>query len=300
MPRLTVPKATLGACLGAAAALALAACGSSGATGGSSQGSSGGASANTVHLGLVVAQDFDESLPHYVAQQQGYFKAQGLHVTVTAFQGGADAVKAVEAGKIDILAGTGPDSPAAVAKGVPMKVFAGVAQKSPFVLIAAPNSGITGIKDLKGKKVGITRFGSLTDFVARIEAKAAGLNPQKDIKEVPLGGASSQVAGLTSGNINAFNWAPSVAFKLQQEHKARIVAHFDQVHPQDQYTVLEARPSYLDAHKKTVHAFLTAYYHAISYLKSHPTYGATATAKALKLQPGIAKKVYADLAPLLS
>lgn len=285
----------------AVAGLALSACGSSGSGQGSKSSSSTAAAGQTtsVRLGLVVAHDFDEELPQYVALHRGYFKAEGLKVTVTAFQGGADAVKAVAAGNVDILAGTGPDSPAAVSKGVPLKVFAGVAQKNDLVLIAGPKSGITSLADIKGKRIGITKFGSLTDFIARIEAQKAGLT-DKQIKEVALGGIPALLAGLSSGAIDAFNGPLSASLIAQQAGKGHIVAHFANIHPQDQFTVLEASPKYLSSHTATVKKFLQAYYKAITYLKSNPSYGVKATEGALALKPPIAKKVYDDLAPLLS
>lgn len=278
----------------------VSACGSSGS--GSGSGSSGGGSSSgkgTVRLGLVQAKDFTVQ-SFYTAQHKGYFKDRGVTVKVTSFQAGADAVKALAAGQIDVIVGTGFDSPAAVSKGVPLQVFASIAQKSSFVLIAGKNSGINSITDIKGKKIAITAFGSLTDYVVRYEAQHAGLDPKTGVKEVPLGALPAQAAALAAGSIDAFNTPPSFAYSLADKGKAKIVGNFNDINPNTQFTVLESSPKFLQSHQALVKNFLAAYYKGINLFKTDKKWGLQATEAALKLPANIAQRVYNKLAPHLT
>lgn len=279
-----------------------AACSSSGSGSGSGSttgGSEGGSGSGTIRLGLVQAKDFTVQ-SFYTAQQKGYFKDNGVTVKVTSFQAGADAVKALAAGQIDVIVGTGFDSPAAVSKGVDLQVFASVAQKSSFFLIAGKNSGIDNMKDIKGKKIAITAFGSLTDYVVRFEAQHAGLDPKTGVKEVPLGALPAQAAALTAGSIDAFNTPPSFAYTLVDKGKAKIVGKFNDINPNTQFTVLESSPKFLQSHKALVKNFLAAYYKGVNLFKTDKKWGLQATEDALKLPPNIAKRVYNELAPHLT
>lgn len=270
--------------------LAVTACG-----GGSSASSNGGGgSSDEVKLGIAVAGDFNVAVPHLVAEEQGFFKKEHLDVKTVAFQGGADLVKALAAGSVDIGGDFGPDAPAAVAKGVEIKAFAGVAAASPFKLICGKNGGVGAIQDLKGKRVGITRFGSLTDFVARKEAEKAGLDPKQDLKEVPLGAGANLAAALTAGRIDCFNWGPELAYPLE-DSGAKLVMSFADIQPDTEYTYLAAKPDYLNSNKDVVKRFLTAYFDALRYLKDHPGYGVKKTAQALSMKPAVAKRVYDTL-----
>ncbi|MBO0681696.1 MAG: ABC transporter substrate-binding protein, partial [Candidatus Dormibacteraeota bacterium] len=249
-----------------------------------------------INFGLNVPTDFDLVLPQYVARDRGFFKQQGLDVTTVSFQGGADAVKAMVAGSLDIDAATGLDAPAAVAKGAALKEFAGGGVSTDtFRLVATNSSGIKSLKDLKGKKIGITRFGSLTDYVARVEGQKAGLKAGTDFTEVPIG-ASAMQAALENGQIDATNANPVDAIPLLAGGKVHSVIDAAKVNPNEQFTSLVATPTYLNQHAGTVRSFLHAYFQAIKYLQAHRTYGIQATTKALHVDSGLATQLYDQLA----
>ncbi len=264
--------------------------------GGAASSANHGGTITHVNFGLNVPTDFDLVLPQYVARDRGFFRQEGLDVKTVSFQGGADAIKAMLAGSIDIDGATGLDAPAAVAKGAQVEEFAsGGVSKSTFRLLANNRSGINSLADLKGKKIGITRFGSLTDFVARLDGHAAGLEAGKDFTEVPVGASAAQTA-LLSGEIDATNANPVDAFPLLDTGKVHVVTDFSKVDPNTQFTALVATPTYLQQHGAVVRAFLRAYFRAIDYLKKHRDYGIKATATALHVDTALATRLYDFLA----
>jgi len=267
-----------------------------GCGGGAATGNNRAGTLTHINFGLNVPTDFDLVMPQYVARDRGFFRQEGLEVKTVSFQGGADAIKAMLAGSIDIDGATGLDAPAAVAKGAPVVEFAsGGVSQSTFRLLANNRSGINSLGDLKGKKIGITRFGSLTDFVARLEGHAAGLEAGKDFTEVPVGASAAQTA-LLSGEIDATNANPVDAFPLLDTGKVHVVTDFSKVDPNTQFTALVATPTYLKQHAATVRAFLRAYFRAIQYLKTHRDYGIKATAAALHVDTTLATRLYDFLA----
>lgn len=291
---------------GVAAVALLASCGSSGspsstsaasaATSASSQtsGGSGSQPLQQVTLGINVPTDFNLNVPQYVARQKGFFKQEGLQVKAVSFQGGADAIKALVAGSIQIDAATGFDAPAAVAKGAPVKVFAGGIKHDTLVLVANNKSGVTSLQQMKGKKIGITKFGSLTDFVARAEGKKAGLSPGQ-FTEVPLG-ASEIAPALQRGDIALANVNPVNLYPLLAGGKVHVVKKYSAINPNTQFVALVANPSYLSSHSATVKKFLVAYYKAVRYIQSHRAYAVSAAAAVLHISKSLAGKVYNDLA----
>lgn len=280
----------------AAIALTLAAGGCGGGGAGRGDGQEGGAGALT--LGLVVAKTFETTMPARIAQDLGYFADEGVDVEIVAFQGGADLVKGMVSGAADIGAATGFDPAAAVAKDVPMQAFGGIATNSPMVVIAGANSGIQTPADLCGKTIGITRFGSLTDFVVRVVGRQQGC----EITAVPLGAAGEQVAAMTRGDTDGFVWSTEVGIGMEQAGEGRVVVRFADVIAEDQYSVFMAAPDYLEQNRETVDAFLRAVYRAIAWMKddANREEAIDKTAEMLELEPAVAEATFDELVAHLS
>lgn len=279
----------------------VAACGG-GDAGGSADSGSGGAGEETaqVSLGLVVDKTFESGVVPKITQEVGCFDEEGLEVEIAAFQGGADLVKGILSGAVDIGAATGFDPPAAVAKGVPMKAFYGVAELSPFVVITRPDSGIETADDLVGKKVGITRFGSATDFVVRVLADEAG-NPD-GITPVPLGGAAEQTAALQRGDIDAFIWSTEVGLSLEASGDGKIITRFADVLETDQYGVLMAQPDYMEENAEVVQRFVEAYRCGITWIQddANREEAVAMTARFLEIEEPVAEATFDELVGHLS
>lgn len=269
------------------------------ASGSEGNGDSGGSGAGTVRLGLTTAVSFSFATPAYVAEDRNFFKDAGLNVKTTAFHSGPKAAMGMAAGQIDVLITDGFDLTAAVSKGVQMKAVAGQESALRFVLVVGAKSGIEKPEQLKGKKVGITSFGALTEYAARLQVQQAGLNPEKDVKLVPLGSGPALVAGLASGAIDAFEWSPALPYGLQVQGKAKIIGGLDARGPQ-QFIVVAASPSFIRDHRAVLANFLKAYFGAIRYLKDNPDYGVKAVEKSLNLSPAVAKYEYDYEAPYLT
>ena len=281
--------------------LSLAACGS-GSSGSSSAGASsagassaGASSSATVRLGLVQAQDFIHAMPAQVAMKQGFFTQQGLNVSIVGFSSGSDLTKAMAGGSVDVGAATGLDAVSAVAHNIPLQAFYGVYSQSPMALIVPAASQIKGFADLKGKKVGISKAGSLTDFITRASLRAVNV-ALTDVTEVPLGDPASTMAALDRGDIDAFVLPVNFGFVEQASGKGKIAQRASEVLGTDsQFAILMAKSGFVTANTDTLKKLAAAYTQALEWMKANgPGVQALATDK-LGMKPAIAEKTYQTL-----
>jgi len=119
-------------------------------------------------------------LPNWAADQMGYFKEEGfIDVKILGFQGGPPTVQALASGTIDLCV-TGLSSLVnTITSGQKFKAFWAGYNMAEFAWYALPK--YKSIAETKGGRYGVTRFGSLTDFLTRYVLRRAGLNPEKDV-----------------------------------------------------------------------------------------------------------------------
>src|SRR5262245_24596921 len=113
-----------------------------------------------VRRGTAVLGYFSMVTPTLVAQEKGFFRAQGVTAEFQPFRGGPDLVKAVVAGQIHIGVSGATDVPVFRATGVPIRFIASQVDGNHFTLNVA--QAITSIADLKGKSIGVTRVAAAT------------------------------------------------------------------------------------------------------------------------------------------
>lgn len=161
-------------------------------------------------------------LPIYAADQLGYFKAEGITAQFVDFEGGAEVTTAMVGGSID-LGGTMVERPLILAeKGFGAKNLVALENKNPLFLVLRKDHPAKTVKDLKGTKLGMTRAGSGTDLSLRALLKDAGLEPDKDVAIIAVGGVSSANAALKAGQVDGFmGGEPSGAIAVEQLKLAR-------------------------------------------------------------------------------
>jgi NitT/TauT family transport system substrate-binding protein len=161
-------------------------------------------------------------LPIYAADQLGYFKAEGITAQFVDFEGGAEVTTAMVGGSID-LGGTMAERPLILAeKGFGAKNIVALENKNPLFLVLRKDHPAKTVKDLKGTKLGMTRAGSGTDLSLRALLKDAGLEPDKDVAIIAVGGVSSANAALKAGQVDGFmGGEPAGAVAVEQLKLAR-------------------------------------------------------------------------------
>jgi ABC-type nitrate/sulfonate/bicarbonate transport system substrate-binding protein len=139
--------------------------------------------------------------PPWIAREAGIFNKYGLDVEVIATPSGVEGMNALIAGEVQFLQISGGTTASAALGGADVMVVATTLDALVQNLIARPE--IEKAEQLKGKSVGITRFGTSIDVGARLALKHFGLVPEKEVAIVQVGGMESMVSALQGNRIQA-------------------------------------------------------------------------------------------------
>jgi NitT/TauT family transport system substrate-binding protein len=164
-------------------------------------------------------------LPLTIAEQRGYFKAEGLDVTIVDFAGGARALQAVVGGSADVVSGAFEHTVNMQHKGQRMRAFV-LQGRAPMIVLGVNPKTMPGFKtvaDLKGKKIGVTAPGSSTNVMVNFILAKAGLKPS-DVSIIGVGAAQGAVAAMRAGQIDAMSNLDPVITLLQRSGDLKVVS----------------------------------------------------------------------------
>jgi NitT/TauT family transport system substrate-binding protein len=152
-------------------------------------------------------------LPLFVALQRGFFKDEGIDLEVPMMLPDI-AHNALLQGEIEYH-GVADSALRLAAKGAPVKtIFFGATLPNYFL---TANAHIRSVAELKGKYIGISRFGGTTDLAARVALSKAGLDPQREVVLIQIGMPSTRAAALGSGSVAATITNPPDNVLLRQK-----------------------------------------------------------------------------------
>ncbi|HWM47236.1 MAG TPA: ABC transporter substrate-binding protein [Xanthobacteraceae bacterium] len=141
-------------------------------------------------------------LPTVLAQQLGEFDKAGVTVEMINFKGGSQALTAVLGGSADVVSGYFDHCVNLAAKNQAMQSIVVYDRFPGFALVVAPKGGITSVKDLAGKNVGVSAPGSSTHFFLNYILRKAGVDPSS-VGVIGVGLDSTAVAAMEQGKVDA-------------------------------------------------------------------------------------------------
>lgn len=208
-------------------------------------------------------------LPVNVAAKLGIFKKHGLDVTIANFTGGSKMAQAMVAGSIDIGVGAGTEM-AFVAKGAPIIAVCDDAPPIPFIGIAVPwDSSIRTIDQLKGKKIGISSAGSLTDWLAQELAHHEGWGPN-GVTRVAIGnGAAATIAAFRTHAIDADISVTTNIFNWQEKKEGRLLIPVSKYVGNIAAGAIYATQQLIATNPGALRGFLAAWLETIDYMSKH-------------------------------
>jgi NitT/TauT family transport system substrate-binding protein len=217
----------------------------------------------------------------YVAKDRGLFQQQGLQVQIVDFNDVTTLMEALSSGQLDVaLVGIAP-SAIWQQKGVGLKVVA-AANGGGHVLLTRTDTGISTLRQLKGKKVATPKPGTVTDtlFRAELVENQTKLDPDKDIQIVPnMSAADMPTALFVSREVDAaITWEPFASQAEARYHNARVLydtsAQWRSAHPQSgqlyPVNVVIARQGFIDTRPGDLRRLLAAYVQAILFINAQP------------------------------
>jgi ABC-type nitrate/sulfonate/bicarbonate transport system substrate-binding protein len=208
-------------------------------------------------------------LPVNVADKLDFFKKQGLEVKIANFTGGSKMAQAMVAGSIDIGVGAGTEM-AFVAKGAPIIAVCNDAPSIPFIGIAVPlDSPIRTINQLKGKRIGISSAGSLTDWLARELSAHQGWGPD-GVTRVAIGnGATATLAAFRTNAIDADISVTTNIFNWEEKKQARLLIPVSKFVGNIAAGTIYATRHLIATNPEALRGFLAAWLETIDYMSKH-------------------------------
>lgn len=215
-------------------------------------------------------------LPLTIAEQLGYFKAEGLDVEIVDFAGGSKALAAVVGGSADVVSGAFEHTVNMQFKGQRMRAFVLQGRAPQIVLGINPKTmpDFKSVADLKGKKIGVTAPGSSTNVMANFVLAKAGLRPS-DVSFIGVGASNGAVAAMRSGQIDAISNLDPVITLLARSGDLKVVADTRKVADADRIFggpmpagCLYCPQSFIDKHPNTVQALANAMVRAAKWIQA--------------------------------
>lgn len=217
-------------------------------------------------------------LPTVLAEQLGAYKAAGVDARLINFKGGAPALTAILGGSADVVSGYYDHNVELVPKGKFLQTFVTYDRLPGLVLVVAPKdtNTITSVKDLAGKKIGVTAPGSSTDFFLKYLLKKNGVNPNT-VPVLGIGIGSTAVAAMEHGEVDGGVLLDPAVTLLQAKYKnLRILsdtrtekdtlAVFGGRYPGG---VLYAQESWVASHEPEVQALTNAIVTTLKWIHTH-------------------------------
>ena len=210
--------------------------------------------------------------PQYVAIEEGYFKEEGLDLTLVTGFGADKTMTAVISGEADIGFMGAEASIYAYQEGAtdPVMNFAQLTQRAGNFLVAREEMPDFTWDDLKGRKVLGGRKGGMPEMVFEYILKNNGLDPETDLtinQSIDFGSTAAAFTGDTSADFTV-EFEPSATL-LEQEGTGYVVASLGTDSGYVPYTSYSAKASFLEDHPKTIQKFTNALQKGMDYVSTH-------------------------------
>jgi NitT/TauT family transport system substrate-binding protein len=165
-------------------------------------------------------------VPLEFAVNRGYFKKQGLDVQLITVRQSDVIIAATVGGELnfmDII----PTAILASVRGLPIRTIAVVLKRAPYVLVGQPN--VRSPEELKGKRIGVSSVGGMSAYLVREIIARNGLNPDRDVTFLAIGGTSARTAALFGGTIDAALVVAPDNYTLERKGYRRLLMASDYV-----------------------------------------------------------------------
>ncbi|MGH7826359.1 MAG: ABC transporter substrate-binding protein [Candidatus Binatia bacterium] len=216
----------------------------------------------------------------WAAQEAGYFDRHGLKVDLVYIGGSAQLFQSLLAGEIAFGIGGGPSIINANIQRTSIVGIAGTLNRMIMKIMAPPQ--IKSPADVRGKRIAITRYGTITDFSARLFLKKWGLSAEKDAAILQVGSIPNVLAALQSGTTQIGVLSPPAHFQAEKLGFSELMdlSKEEIYYP---YTYVAVSAGFLDKNKNLIPPFLTAAVEGIHRFKSDRAFAKKVMAKYLRI-----------------
>ena len=214
-----------------------------------------------------------------MGKRLGIFRRNGIDLEVVYVNSGSLLNQALIAGTFDVSLSQGSEAMLAKLHGADMRIVALIANHFNHVYLAAP--AITSFKQLKGKKVAVSRFGSGSHFQTNLALKDGGLDPEKDVTVLQIGNSGARITAILSGAVDGTIMAADFVPKAKREG-LNVLADLADTKIEYPFLSLHMMGSYIDRNLRLAKALIRGMSESIRALQTDTANAKVAIRVALK------------------
>jgi NitT/TauT family transport system substrate-binding protein len=233
-------------------------------------------------------------LPLFIALQRGFFKDEAIDIEIPMMLPQL-AHNALMSGEVDYH-GVADSALRLAAKGAPLKAIFFGAMRPNYFMMAKPQ--VKTVAELRGKYIGMVRFGDTVELATRIALTREGLDPQKDAIPIMIGLPTTRIAALAAGSIDATIAVPPDNVLLRQKGFRELLFLGDAVEfPSNGFATTDRQlTEKRDLTKRT----LRAVYRGLMFARERPDDSIQIIEREWKVDNPVARESYASLAKSFS
>jgi len=201
--------------------------------------------------------------PFWVMHDAGFLEKEGLDASLIYIPSSSTMAQAQLSGNVNISTANSQVIVDADLTGGDLVAMGAVTNAVAFYVMANPT--ISSVADLKGRKVGVTRFGASTDFAVRKLLEKYHLRPNTDVPIVQIGGMPEIAAALSKGAIAAAPMSYPLAY-VAQKNGMKLLTNLAKEDIAFVHVGITTSRKFLQQHRDQAKAFLRAYGRAVHFM----------------------------------
>lgn len=228
--------------------------------------------------------------PLWVAQEGDFFRREGLEAELLYIGGGSLLIQSMLGGNVQLAYGPSVPVINASLRGSDLVLIANTGNAMVFSIMSGPE--IKNPRELRGKKIGVTRLGGSTDLALDFALRKWGIQRARDVAVLQTGGMPESLAGLSSRTLDAAVLSPPNNFKAKKLGLFELVdiGQLGIVFPN---TPLSTRKSFIRSDHETVLKFLRAFSQGLNRLRTDREFSIKVLSKYTKVtDPDILSELY--------
>ena len=202
--------------------------------------------------------------PIWITKEAGLFKKNGLDVNLIFIPGGPTAAASMLAGEVQAVAMAGPAVVTSNLAGTDLVMIAGMVNTFAFQMITVKS--ITAAAQLRGKRVGVNRFGTAPDIAARFALRRMGIDPS-EVTILQLGEQSTRLLAMKAGQLEAAIVLPPITTMAQRDGM-HVLMDMSELGGEFQITGLASSQSFIQKNRASAMRLMRSFVEGIHFYKT--------------------------------
>jgi ABC-type nitrate/sulfonate/bicarbonate transport system substrate-binding protein len=224
----------------------------------------GRASAQKITVGWSAVSALNS--PYWVMKDAGFLKQEGLDAELIYIASSSTIAQAQLAGDVSVSTANSQVIADIGLQGGDLIAMGAVINVAAFYIMASPD--IKRVEDLRGKPVGVTRYGASTDFSMRLFLRKYGLEPVRDVPVIQIGEMPAIAAALSKHSIYAAPMSYPMAYKAE-EAGIKMLANLAKEDIPFVHVGIAVTRSFMKDHRPQAKAILRAYSRAVHFMRTN-------------------------------